>query len=55
MKLSDDSPGTETAIELARSLFLRDDNNYGCAESALVSLQELYGLPDATVQRHRGR
>ena len=47
MKLSDDSPGTETAIDLARSLFLRDDNNYGCAESALVALQELYGLPDA--------
>ena len=47
MTLPDDRPGTEAAIELSRSLFLRDDNNYGCAESALVALQELYGFPDA--------
>ncbi len=46
MTLPDDIPETGTAIELARGLFLRDDNNYGCAESALVALQELYGLPD---------
>lgn len=48
MSLAADRPGTEAAIDLSRSLFLRDDNNYGCAESALVALQELYGLPDAT-------
>ncbi len=47
MTFPDDSPESRTAIELARSLFLRDDNNYGCAESAMVALQELYGLPDA--------
>ena len=47
MTLPDDSPETGTAIELARSLFLRDDNSYGCAESALVALQELYGFADA--------
>ncbi len=33
---------------LAQSLFLRDDNYYGCAESTLVALQELYDLPNAT-------
>jgi len=38
----------ETPIELARSLFLREDNYYGCAESTLVALQQLYDLPDAT-------
>lgn len=32
---------------LARSLFLRDDNYYGCAETSLVALQQLYGLPEA--------
>ena len=42
-----DQPGTEEAVTLARSLFLRDDNHYGCAETALVALQELYDLPDA--------
>ncbi|NIA24056.1 MAG: hypothetical protein GWP04_00650 [Gammaproteobacteria bacterium] len=35
------------AMELARSLFLRDDNYYGCAESTLVALQTLFGLPGA--------
>lgn len=34
-------------IELIRSLFLRDDNHYGCAESSLVALQKLYGLSAA--------
>jgi C_GCAxxG_C_C family probable redox protein len=29
-------------------LFLRDDTYYGCAESTLVALQELYGLSAAT-------
>lgn len=40
--------GSDKAIKLARGLFLRDDNHYGCAETTLVALQELYGLPDAT-------
>ena len=35
---------SEEAIGLARSLFLRDDNHYGCAETTLVALQELYGF-----------
>ena len=34
-------------IERTRSLFLREDNTYGCAETALVALQEHWGLPDA--------
>lgn len=42
-----DRPQSEAAIELARALFLRDDNYYGCAESTLVALQTLYGLPDS--------
>jgi C_GCAxxG_C_C family probable redox protein len=33
--------------EIARSLFLRDDNHYGCAETSLVALQKVYGLPAA--------
>jgi C_GCAxxG_C_C family probable redox protein len=31
----------------ARELFLRADNTYGCAEVALVTLQEHWGLPAA--------
>lgn len=38
--------GDERAVELARSLFLRDDNYYGCAETALVALQFLFDLPE---------
>lgn len=34
-------------IERTRALFLRDDNMYGCAEVALVALQEHWSLPDA--------
>ena len=34
-------------IERTRALFLRDDNTYGCAEVALVALQEHWSLPDA--------
>lgn len=34
------------AAELARATFLRDDNYYGCAESALVALQTIFGLPN---------
>ncbi len=30
-----------------RSLFLGDEGYYGCAETALVALQEHYGLPNA--------
>jgi len=30
-----------------RELFLDDANTYGCAETALVVLQEHFGLPDA--------
>ncbi len=37
----------EEASQLARDLFLRDDNEYGCAETALVALQTLYRLTDA--------
>jgi C_GCAxxG_C_C family probable redox protein len=33
-------------IERTRELFLRDDNSYGCAEVALVALQEHWSLPD---------
>jgi C_GCAxxG_C_C family probable redox protein len=36
------------AIARARSLFLTDDNHYGCAETVLIVLQESYRLPDAT-------
>jgi C_GCAxxG_C_C family probable redox protein len=48
LSLPADRPGTAAAIELSRLAFLRDDNEYGCAESALVALQELYGFADAT-------
>lgn len=37
----------ESARQLARDLFLRDDTYYGCAESTLVALQQLYDLPNA--------
>jgi C_GCAxxG_C_C family probable redox protein len=30
----------------ARSLFLDEDNRYGCAETTLVVLKEAFGLPD---------
>ena len=33
-------------IERTRSLFLRDDNTYGCAEVALVALSECWSLPE---------
>lgn len=46
--MSDASPSpSATPVELARSLFLRDDNFYGCSEATLVALQQLYDLPDA--------
>lgn len=37
----------QAAIEYARACFLREDNLYGCAETALMVLQQAYGLPDA--------
>ncbi len=46
--MSESAAYGQTARELARSLFLRDDNHYGCAESTLVALQELFELPDAS-------
>lgn len=39
-------PQNTQPIELTRSLFLRDDNHYGCAETSLVALQKVYGLSD---------
>ena len=37
----------QTPRRIARELFLRDDNHYGCAEAALVALQQAYDLPNA--------
>jgi C_GCAxxG_C_C family probable redox protein len=37
-----------SAARVARQTFLRDDNYYGCAESALVALQTIFDLPEAT-------
>jgi len=34
------------AVSRARELFLDDSNTYGCAETTLVALQELFGLPE---------
>jgi C_GCAxxG_C_C family probable redox protein len=34
------------AARRARELFLDDSNTYGCAETTLVALQELFGLPE---------
>lgn len=35
------------AVERAREYFLRDDNYYGCAESAFLALKDAYGLGPA--------
>lgn len=35
------------AIQKARDYFLRDDNQYGCAETAFITLKEAYGMPEA--------
>ena len=35
-------------VDRARELFLTEDNPYGCAETTLVVLQELFGLPNPT-------
>ena len=40
------TPGESEAIAMARSLFLRDDSYYGCAETALVTLQSAFGIPN---------
>jgi C_GCAxxG_C_C family probable redox protein len=42
--MKEDPPSPAEATEIARSTFLRDDNYYGCAESALVALQTIFGL-----------
>lgn len=34
----------QEACERARALFLTEDNAYGCAETALIVLQEAFGL-----------
>lgn len=34
-------------VERAREYFLRDDNYYGCAESAFLALKDAYGLDPA--------
>ena len=44
--MKEDRELPEEAVEIARAAFLRDDNYYGCAESALVALQSIFGLPD---------
>lgn len=44
--MKEDGGPAGRAVETARSAFLRDDNFYGCAESTLVALQHVYGLPD---------
>ncbi len=38
---------TNQPLEIARALFLRDDNYYGCAETSLVALQTIYELPES--------
>ena len=38
----------DSAVESVRGLFLRTDNYYGCAETALVALQERYGFENAS-------
>lgn len=47
MTLPRRQPENTDAIALTRELFLRDDNHYGCAETAFVALQKLYDLPAA--------
>jgi C_GCAxxG_C_C family probable redox protein len=41
-----DQAGPEAAVLQARSLFLRQDNSYGCAETTQMALQHALGLPD---------
>lgn len=44
-----DLPESQTDLATrTRDLFLREENTYGCAETALVALQEHYSLPGAT-------
>lgn len=37
----------DAVAESVRELFIRDDNHYGCAETALVALQQRYGFDNA--------
>lgn len=35
------------AVDLARACFLTEENTHGCAETTLIVLQHVYGLPNA--------
>lgn len=37
----------DEAVQRARACFLTEDNTYGCAETALIVLQQAYRLPEA--------
>lgn len=41
------SDETGEACRLARELFLRDDNRFGCAETVYLVLKKIHGLPNA--------
>jgi C_GCAxxG_C_C family probable redox protein len=45
---ADDVDPELLAVARARALFLDDDHGYGCAETTLIVLQEVFGRPDAT-------
>lgn len=38
----------QEALAAARVYFLTEDNVYGCAETTLIVLQQVYGLPNAS-------
>ncbi len=46
MTLPNKPTSKERAANIARGLFLRDDNYYGCAESTFVALQKSLDLSD---------
>lgn len=52
MGIENEQDGTSAtltpAMRRARELFLDDANTYGCAETTLAVLQEVFGLPDPT-------
>lgn len=37
----------EDVVQRARGYFLREDNQYGCAETAFITLKEVFELPHA--------
>lgn len=47
MNRSSEESVPNAAAETVRELFIREDNHYGCAETALVALQQRYGFEDA--------